>query len=202
MFTKRLCVLSSLSSSLLNAHFSWLALPLQEEQKTVQTGQGTLFNKNKTKHPYPPPTPQQKSKQRNLHPTTKPNKQKASNPQKQRTSPPKNVLGNEKRVHAQNHVKITVAVYTCTYRAVFSEQRIAVFNFVVCLGSFTLPCRNKYFIMSYLLQLVYSILCQTSVGLSLWESIWKIKISPDCSKIHSGAWHLKDCQMGFFTYFR
>lgn len=115
----------------------------------------------------PSSPPQQKSKQRNLHPTTKPNKQKASNPQKQRTSPPKNVLGNEKRVHAQNHVKITVAVYTCTYRAVFSEQCIAVFNFVVCLGSFTLPCRNKYFIMSYLLQLVYSILCQTSVGLSL-----------------------------------
>lgn len=133
----------------------------------MQTGQGTLFKKKQDKTPISPPLPQQKSKQRNLHPTTKTNKQKAPNPQKQRTSPPKNVLGNGKRTRAQNPVKITVAVYTCTYRTLFSEQFVAVFNFVVGLVFFTLPCRNKYFIMSYLLQLVYSILCQTSVGLSL-----------------------------------
>jgi len=26
-------------------------------------------------------------------------------------------------------------------------------------------------------------------------------MSPDCSEIRSGAWHLKDCHVGFCTYF-
>lgn len=105
-----------------------MALPLQEEQKTLQAGQGTIFKKkNKTKQASPLPAP--KCKQKPLHPATKPTKQKATNPQKQKASPPKNVLGNGKRAQAQTHMKITLAVSTSTYRIAFSEQCIALITF-------------------------------------------------------------------------
>lgn len=106
MLTLRACV-SFLSSSLLNARFSGLALPLQE-QKTVQTGQGNVLKTTTTtKNQNPTHKLLAASANKNLN-----SKQTSPKPPKAKGMPTQN-WRSRKREQAQNLIKVTVAVYAC-----------------------------------------------------------------------------------------